>query len=79
MVNASAAGKFLTLGVWLNRITRVFPDDQGLQLRGIDMVSIDWRARRRGKTNFLREPMLLVYGLVTGVLFVAVVIRLVSF
>lgn len=43
------------------------------------MVSMNWRGRKRGKTNLLREPMLLVYGLVSGVLFLAVVIRLVSF
>lgn len=43
------------------------------------MVSINWRKRRRGRTNFLREPMLLLYGLVTGVLVLAVLIRIVSF
>ena len=42
------------------------------------MVSINWRGRRRGRTNFLREPMLLLYGIVTGVLFLAVLIRIVS-
>ena len=43
------------------------------------MVSINWRRRKRGRTHFLREPMLLLYGLVTGALFVAVLIRIVSF
>ena len=43
------------------------------------MASINWRGRSRGKTNLLREPMLLVYGLVTGVMFLAVVIRIASF
>ncbi len=34
------------------------------------------RLRGRGRTNFLREPMLLLYSLVAGGLLVAVVIRI---
>ena len=35
------------------------------------------RLRGRGRTNALREPMLLLYSLVAGGLLVAVVIRIV--
>ena len=34
------------------------------------------RLRGRGRTNFLRDPMLLLYSLVAGGLLVAVVIRI---
>lgn len=43
------------------------------------MVSIYKRKKRRGRTNLLQEPMLLLYGVVTGVLLLAVLIRIVSF
>jgi len=43
---------------------------------GRPMAVRNRRLRGRGRTNFLREPMLLLYSVVAGGLLVAVVIRI---
>ena len=50
--------------------------DPNNSAEGSSMVAMNRRLRGMGRTNFLREPMLLIYSLVGGGMVLAAVIRI---